>query len=266
MSVSVGVFASVANSACWPYHIHTSWNLIMGTLTKLCQETRRSGYRALYMVAWLRLYCCQQQYEMLCRSTIMQRVYIVAFPRRQSAVLYCWQLHAGQQQYRTNVLLHFHGDGCYANAPQWCVSVHCRSRLDYSVLWRGAAVIPYSQYWRNSYFTWNVKTRRLQERSMIRHRKWLLGQLSVSWIVLWSAFVTRFASAAYPPSHPDRTWDSVCGGRTHVVPCGTGTDEWTQPAVWEEPEYASASGLGSPLFESRYRGVLFLSQESPDWF
>ena len=86
-----------------------------------------------------------------------------------------------------------------------------------SVLWRAAAVIPYSQYWRISYFTWNVKTRRLQERSMIRHRKWLLGQLSVSWIVLWSAFVTRFASTAYPPSHPDRTWDSVCGGCTPAL-------------------------------------------------
>ena len=62
-----------------------------------------------------------------------------------------------------------------------------------------------------------VNTCRLQKQSMIRHRKWFLEQLSVSGIVLWNRFVIRFASSAYPSSHPDRTWDSVCRPLTSLT-------------------------------------------------
>jgi hypothetical protein len=42
-------------------------------------------------------------------SKAIQRERIVAFPWQHSAVLYCWQLHVCQQQYKGNVLLRFHG-------------------------------------------------------------------------------------------------------------------------------------------------------------
>jgi nitrate reductase assembly molybdenum cofactor insertion protein NarJ len=44
-----------------------------------------------------------------CRSTAIQRERIVGFPWQYSTVLYCWQLHVGQQRYKGNVLLRFHG-------------------------------------------------------------------------------------------------------------------------------------------------------------
>jgi hypothetical protein len=43
-------------------------------------------------------------------STAKQRECIVAFYWQHSAVLYCWQLHVGQERYRGNVLLRFIGN------------------------------------------------------------------------------------------------------------------------------------------------------------
>jgi hypothetical protein len=80
-----------------------SGNSVLGT--KVCRKTSdlvkiQQHYRAVYF---------GQQYEVVCSSATVRLHPILAFPWQHSTVLYCCQLHVGQQQYKGNVLLRFHG-------------------------------------------------------------------------------------------------------------------------------------------------------------
>jgi hypothetical protein len=90
--------------SCGVYQHGLSGNLILGT--KVRRETSdlvkiRQHYRAVYF---------GQQYEVVCSSAAVKLDPILAFPWQHSAVLYCWQLYVGQQRYKGNVLLRFHGN------------------------------------------------------------------------------------------------------------------------------------------------------------
>lgn len=61
---------------------------------KICQK-----YQATDMTTWVCLNCWHH-YETLCLSKTVQWKPILAFSWQHSTALHCWQLHAGQKQYK----------------------------------------------------------------------------------------------------------------------------------------------------------------------
>jgi len=87
-----------------------SWNLILYTFTKICPGTEdvvnTKHYQALYVKTSVYAYWWWQ-YEIFCSLTIVLWEPILAFPWQCSVVVYCWQLHVAQQQYKVNTLSYF---------------------------------------------------------------------------------------------------------------------------------------------------------------
>jgi len=61
---------------------------------------------------------------------------ILAFNWQLSAVLYCWQLFVGQQNYKRNALLRSGSNNCSADLPQCCF--FCSASLLYYLLKRAS--------------------------------------------------------------------------------------------------------------------------------
>ena len=103
-----------------------------------------------------------------CRSTARQREHIVAFP---------WQHWSREDA----IMLRYAGVAylvflAWTDVWWWETPRHSVLRSSHEI--RGEQILTSRK----------VKTCRLQKQSMIRHRKWVLEQLSVSWIVFMESF------------------------------------------------------------------------------
>ena len=105
------------------------WAFILGTFMRICPWNPTllkigQKYQSLYTKTYARLYCWQQ-YEISWSSITVQREPILTFPRQHWTLLYCWQIHTGEQLRK--LMSHFHGNNGNMKGPQCYVTLSLSS-------------------------------------------------------------------------------------------------------------------------------------------
>jgi len=132
-----------------------------------------------------------------CRSTAIPRERIVVFPwqqwSREHAMMLCYAC--------VTYLVSF--------VWKWCVVVRDATSFRPSLF-------AWAARWTNSYFTQGENVS-FTETKYDSTSEMIPGTIVSQRDCFMESFVIRFASSAYPSSHPDRTWDSVCRPLTSLT-------------------------------------------------